>query len=91
MIYMLCYDVSDPKRLRKVARLLENFGIRVQKSFFQCEMNEKKLKMIEKQMLSVINIKKDYFYIYPLCEICSKKALTDGTGSLIQIENFEIL
>ena len=40
MIYFISYDVSNPKRLNKVAKTLENFGIRIQFSFFECEMEK---------------------------------------------------
>lgn len=91
MIYLVCYDISNPKRLRRTAKVLENFGIRVQKSFFQCEMAEERMECLRDRVLSVVDTKNDYFFIYPLCEDCSRKALTDGTGSLIKVLSFEIL
>jgi CRISPR-associated protein Cas2 len=33
--YLVSYDISDPKRLRKVARSLEGFGVRLQYSVFE--------------------------------------------------------
>ncbi len=91
MIYMICYDITDPKRLRKTAQILENSGLRVQKSFFQCDIDEKKKDLLVKQVVKVLNLKKDYFYIYPLCEDCSQKAIQEGAGNLIRLEAFEIL
>lgn len=91
MIYMICYDITDPKRLRKTAQILENSGLRVQKSFFQCDIDEKKKDLLVKQVVKVLNLKKDYFYIYPLCEDCSQKAIQEGTGNLIRLEAFDIL
>ena len=41
MIYFISYDIANPKRLCKVAKTLENYGLRVQYSFFECEMNQK--------------------------------------------------
>lgn len=88
---MVCYDISDPKQLRKTAKILEDFGIRVQKSFFQCEIEKAKMDEIYGKILKVINKKKDSFFIYPLCEDCSRRAIADGNGSLIRLEDFEIL
>jgi CRISPR-associated protein Cas2 len=88
---MICYDITDPKRLRKTAQILENSGLRVQKSFFQCDIDEKKKDLLVKQVVKVLNLKKDYFYIYPLCEDCSQKAIQEGAGNLIRLEAFEIL
>ena len=91
MIYLVCYDITQPKRLRRTAKILEDFGLRVQKSFFQCEMETKRMERLRDLVLNVINTEKDYFFIYPLCEDCSRKALTDGTGTLIKLVAFEIL
>jgi len=91
MIYMVCYDISDAKRLRRTAKILEDFGIRVQKSFFQCEIGKAKMDEIYAKILKVINKKKDSFFVYPLCEDCSSRAIADGNGSLIRLEDFEIL
>ncbi len=37
MLLLIVYDITEPKRLRKVARLLEKYGIRVQNSTFELE------------------------------------------------------
>ncbi len=91
MLYLVCYDIADPKRLCHVAKILENFGLRIQKSFFQCDMEETRMEDMKKKVLQKIKTKNDSFYIYPLCEDCSQKAIQDGTGSLIRLESFEIL
>ena len=32
--FLICYDISDDKRLKKVAKILEQNAIRIQKSIF---------------------------------------------------------
>jgi CRISPR-associated protein Cas2 len=91
MIYMVCYDVSDPKRLRRTAKVLENYGLRVQKSFFQCEMEAERMQAMRDRILEVVDTEKDYFFVYPLCEDCSRRARTDGCGELIRLVAFEII
>jgi len=64
MIYLFCYDIADPKRLRKTAKILENYGLRIQKSFFQCELGEEEAADLKYKLLKVINKKKDsLFYL----------------------------
>jgi len=36
--YIVSYDISDPKRLRKVFKLLYGYGEHVQFSVFRCEL-----------------------------------------------------
>jgi len=91
MIYMFCYDIADPKRLRQTAKLLESYGIRVQRSFFQCEMSQEQMHKMKNLILEVIDIKEDYLFIYPLCEKCCKKADIDGVGEVINLQPFEII
>ncbi|MGC8764844.1 MAG: CRISPR-associated endonuclease Cas2 [Brevinematia bacterium] len=88
---MVCYDVSNPNRLRRVAKTLEKYGLRVQKSFFQLETSYEILERIVNDLLNIIKLKEDYLFIYPLCEFCSRKALMQGKGKLIKLEAFEIL
>jgi CRISPR-associated protein Cas2 len=88
---MFCYDISNPKRLRNTSKILENYGIRVQKSFFQVEIDKKIMFELRDKILKVIDTKKDYFFIYPLCDKCSRNYLKDGQGDLIEIKFFEVL
>ncbi len=91
MIYMICYDISEPKRLQRTAKVLENFGLRVQKSFFQCEITKERLSVLTEKIMQEIDVDEDYFFIYPLCESCTRKAKTDGDGEIIKLESFEII
>lgn len=38
MFYLVTYDVSDRRALRRTARLMNAFGTRVQKSVFECHL-----------------------------------------------------
>ncbi|MHB2149032.1 CRISPR-associated endonuclease Cas2 [Calditrichota bacterium LG25] len=91
MIYLICYDIADGKRLRRVARFLENQGLRVQKSFFQCDVDAKRMAHIRCEVRKLIDEKEDAFFIYPLCEKCAQRPLSDGSGELLKLEPFEIL
>ena len=37
--WLVCYDISDPKRLRKVATACEDYGLRKQYSVFLCRIS----------------------------------------------------
>lgn len=36
--WLVCYDVRDAKRLRKCAKHMEGYGLRIQYSIFRCWM-----------------------------------------------------
>ena len=41
MFYLVCYDIVSDRRRNKVSKLLEAYGLRVQKSVFECVLDDK--------------------------------------------------
>jgi len=61
---VVAYDISDEKRLGKVARFLEKHGVRVQKSVFELDMSLKEANKIFKEIERMIDIESDIFFMY---------------------------
>jgi len=91
MTFVFAYDISKHKTRAKVAKTLERFGIRVQKSFFQVDAPKEIIERIRDSLLSYIDKKTDRLFIYSVCEDCSCKAKLIGTGKLLIEEKFVIL
>lgn len=91
MVYFISYDIANPKRLVKVAKTLENFGIRIQYSFFECEMEKEKCNILRDELLKLMNLKEDSLRIYPLCEDCLRKTSNLGEGNIFIPQNYQIL
>ncbi len=91
MIYFVSYDVANPKRLRRVAKTLENFGIRIQFSFFECEMESSQIEELKKSLLNILDLEEDSLLIYPLCQDCAARTTTLGKGNIFIPKTFEIL
>jgi CRISPR-associated protein Cas2 len=36
--YLVCYDIADPMRLRRVCQIMQGFGVRMQYSVFLCDL-----------------------------------------------------
>ena len=70
MIYFISYDVSNPKRLNKVAKTLENFGIRIQFSFFFFFLEKEQLEELKASLLELLDKNQDSLLIYSLCDVC---------------------
>lgn len=45
-LYVFCYDVSDNKRRRRIARRLEDAAVRVQRSVFEARMTSRTAKRL---------------------------------------------
>jgi CRISPR-associated protein Cas2 len=76
---------------KKYQKKLERFGLRIQKSFFQCDVESPMAEEIKRALLRIINEKEDSLALYPLCSDCLRGARTQGTGVLVEEVSFEIL
>ena len=47
--YVIAYDVTNDKRRRKVSELLEEWGVRVNFSVFECEIKRNALAQLKKK------------------------------------------
>lgn len=49
LLYIVAYDITDDKRLRKVFKLMRGYGDHLQYSVFRCELNDReRIELIEK-------------------------------------------
>ena len=53
--YIVSYDISDPKRLRKVFNLVRGYGDHLQLSAFRCELTKRELTELRTRLASEIN------------------------------------
>lgn len=71
MYVLVTYDVSTEsregrRRLRKVAKVCEDFGQRVQYSVFECSVEETGLHRLREQLVEIIDGEEDSLRIYHL-------------------------
>jgi CRISPR-associated protein Cas2 len=71
MLIIITYDVSTEtaagrKRLRRVAKVCESMGQRVQKSVFECQVNEMQFEELERRLLGEIDEAEDNLRFYRL-------------------------
>lgn len=57
--YLVSYDICEPKRLRRVAKVLEGFGARLQYSVFECPLDDMRLAQCKAALDPVINHDQD--------------------------------
>ena len=70
--FLVSYDVRDPKRLRRTAKLLSGYGMRVQYSLFRCFLNNREVERLRWE-LSLILAAEDDLVIVGLCRTCARK------------------
>ena len=67
----IAYDIRDPKRWRKVHRIMKGYGGRLQLSVFECLLSEKQLEELREKLDPVFDHAVDRLMIACLCERCS--------------------
>jgi CRISPR-associated protein Cas2 len=89
--WIVLYDIRDPKRLRKVAKIMENYGIRVQKSVFEIFAPIDVVKRLRYRIQKVILID-DYVLYINVCEEDWQKQIKYGVKACgYEQKDFEIL
>ena len=90
--WLVCYDVRDNKRRRKLVKFLEQRCQRVQYSVFECPLTEKKLsELVEKKWLPVLKLSEDSLRIYPLDARSRSLVKVFGSPGPYSPPDFEIL
>lgn len=95
MLVLVTYDVSTEtaagrKRLRRVAKVAESVGQRVQKSVFECRVDQMQYEQLERRLLAEIDLSEDNLRLYrlPLAKAYEVKEFgrfraTDFDGPLV--------
>ena len=65
-LYLVTYDISDPKRWRKVFRTMNGFGHWLQLSVFQCRLAARRRAEMTARLDKLIEPSKDHILIVDL-------------------------
>jgi len=57
--YLVTYDVSDPKRLRQVFKVMKGFGTHLQLSVFSCDLTEMTIVLMKSALRRVMHHEED--------------------------------
>ena len=85
------YDVSTEtkagrRRLRRVAKVCEGTGQRVQKSLFECQVDQMQYEELERRLLAEINLEEDCLRLYRLTEPADLRVKQHGTYRSINFD-----
>ena len=80
MISLITYDITDPKRLRKLHSFLKEYGLNTQKSVFECDIDDAALKVIRAYCRDNLDLETDQVRIYKICSRCINKVVISGLG-----------
>ena len=74
MLVIVCYDVNTEtregrRRLRRVAKVCESRGQRVQKSVFECQIDRAQFEALERDLIAEIKAEEDNLRFYRIAEL----------------------
>ncbi|MUG95444.1 CRISPR-associated endonuclease Cas2 [Scytonema sp. UIC 10036] len=87
MFYLVCYDIVSDTRRNKVSKLLESYGLRVQKSVFECVLDEKQFESLSKYLKRLVNRREDQVRFYPMSAHSRCKVAVVGTQPELSIDD----
>lgn len=91
MLIIVTYDVSTEtsvgrRRLRRVAKTCESMGQRVQKSVFECQVNEMQYEQLVRELLAEIDEQEDSLRFYRITEPTEVRVKQYGKTRSIDFE-----
>jgi CRISPR-associated protein Cas2 len=91
MLMLITYDVATTtpegrRRLRKMAQACKNFGQRVQKSVFECNVEPEQWVVLRDQLLQIVKTSEDSLRFYPLDENVRRQIEHIGINEPVDFE-----
>jgi CRISPR-associated protein Cas2 len=81
MLTLIAYDITDPKRLHKIAKTCEDYGVRVQFSVFECRLEAARFEHFWAALNALMDPATDRLVAYPVCARCARE-IRDAGGMI---------
>lgn len=78
--YLVCYDICDPRRWRKVYKTMKGYGDWLQLSVFQCRLGREKVLRLTDELSEIVDHGEDHVLIIDLGPADSVKLRIDFIG-----------
>jgi CRISPR-associated protein Cas2 len=78
MLRVVAYDIADSRRLNRVANLCEDHAVRVQRSLFECWLDEAEFASFWRKLAAEIDHTEDRLVAYALDQRGARERLTLG-------------
>ena len=90
MLVLITYDVATTskggvRRLRRVAKICQNYGVRVQNSVFECVVDSTTFLLLKNQLIEEIDAKEDSLRFYRLGENYQHKVEHVGSKESLDV------
>ena len=83
---VVAYDIASDRRRNRLVKFLKDYGVRVNYSVFECEIQKKYFSEFKKGVDEIINTKEDIVIFYRMCKKCRISKEAEG---LVYMERSE--
>ncbi len=78
MLRVIAYDITHPRRLRRLANICGDYGVRVQKSVFEFWLDQDRFDELWRRLCAVMDAKDDVLIAFSLDEKAARQRRTHG-------------
>lgn len=64
MLHLIAYDIGHPRRLRRVAKICADYGVRMEKSVFECDLTDEQMTQFWARLSRVVDEDVDRVFDY---------------------------
>jgi len=91
MFVVVSYDVVEDKKRTQIAKVLKNYGERVQKSVFECRVDDQQFIRMKQSLEKIMDMNEDSVRFYFLCKGCIERIEISGWGTVVEDQNLIIV
>lgn len=78
MLRIVAYDIASARRLRTVAMICLDYGIRIEKSVFECDLDSGQFDRLLERLREAVNRNEDCIIVYSICKQCEERVVRLG-------------
>ena len=78
MLRIVAYDICDNRRLKRIAKCCESFGIRIEKSVFESHLGNERFMEFWEKLCGIADLDEDSLIAVPVCASCETGIKTAG-------------
>ena len=80
-LWVIAYDSPSNKRRRKLAKLLEGYGVRVQWSVLECSLRQEDVALLRQRLARLIHVELDSVRLWPVPEASCARIVHFGKAA----------
>jgi len=91
MNMLITYDIANSRRLQRVAKVMLDYGIRVQRSIFEANISPAQFRVLRERTEAEMDFQEDGVKYFPLCKRCDYLWYVVGENLICSDDSFQVL